>query len=167
MWGDIAIAFLLAFATAYVITPYTIRLSKKIGALDVPIEKRKIHTKAIPRLGGLAVIAGFTVSTIYLVITMNIEKTMIFNSYDGYGTKLIGFFLGALILSVFCFIDDWKGIPPYVKLLGQLLAAIVVVLFGLLCNFIIEKIVFSSIISILYLSLCLDHFDVLFLNTFL
>ena len=83
MWGDIAIAFLLAFATAYVITPYTIRLSKKIGALDVPIEKRKIHTKAIPRLGGLAVIAGFTVSTIYLVITMNIEKTMIFNKFIG------------------------------------------------------------------------------------
>ena len=47
MWGDIAIAFLLAFVTAYVLTPYTIRLSKKIGALDVPKEKRKIHNKSI------------------------------------------------------------------------------------------------------------------------
>ena len=36
MWGDIAIAFLLAFITAYVITPYTIRLAKKVGALDIP-----------------------------------------------------------------------------------------------------------------------------------
>ena len=43
MWGDIAIAFVLAFITAYVMTPYTIRFSKKIGALDVPTEKRKIH----------------------------------------------------------------------------------------------------------------------------
>ena len=41
MWGDIAIAFLLAFITAYVITPYTIRLAKKIGALDIPKDKRK------------------------------------------------------------------------------------------------------------------------------
>ena len=29
MWGDIAIAFLLAFITAFVITPYTIRIAKK------------------------------------------------------------------------------------------------------------------------------------------
>lgn len=131
MWGDIAIAFLLAFATAYVITPYTIRFSKKIGAVDLPIEKRKIHKDAIPRLGGLAIIAGFIVSTIYLIITMRIEKTMVFNMYDSYGTKLLGYFLGVVILSIFCFIDDWKGIPPYVKLLGQLLAAIVVVFFGI------------------------------------
>lgn len=131
MWGDMSIAFLLAFITAYVITPYTIRLSKKIGALDVPSEKRKIHTGAIPRLGGLAVIAGFTVSTIYLLIVMNLENTLTLGGYDNYGYKLLGFFLGAIVLSVFCFIDDWKGIPAYVKLLGQTLSAVIVVLFGL------------------------------------
>lgn len=131
MWGDMSIAFLLAFITAYVITPYTIRLSKKIGALDVPSEKRKIHTGAIPRLGGLAVIAGFTVSTIYLLIVMNLENTLTLGGYDNYGYKLLGFFLGAIVLSVFCFIDDWKGIPAYVKLLGQTISAVIVVLFGL------------------------------------
>lgn len=131
MWGDMSIAFLLAFITAYVITPYTIRLSKKIGALDVPSEKRKIHTGAIPRLGGLAVIAGFTVSTIYLLIVMNLENTLTLGGYDNYGYKLLGFFLGAIVLSIFCFIDDWKGIPAYVKLLGQTLSAVIVVLFGL------------------------------------
>lgn len=131
MWGDIAIAFLLAFITAYVITPYTIRLSKKIGALDMPIEKRKIHNGAMPRLGGLAVIAGFTVSTIYLLIVMNVEGTLSLTNSDAYGIKMLGFFLGALILSIFCFIDDFKGIPSYLKLIGQLLSAIVVVLFGL------------------------------------
>lgn len=30
MWGDIAIAFLLAFITAFVVTPYTITLAKKL-----------------------------------------------------------------------------------------------------------------------------------------
>lgn len=50
MWGDIAVAFLLAFITAYVITPYTIRFAKKVGALDVPKEARKIHKKPMPRL---------------------------------------------------------------------------------------------------------------------
>lgn len=54
MWGDIAIAFLLAFITAYVITPYTIRFAKKIGALDIPKDKRKIHDHAMPRLRGIS-----------------------------------------------------------------------------------------------------------------
>lgn len=131
MWGDIAIAFLLAFITAYVITPYTIRLSKKIGALDVPTEKRKIHNGAMPRLGGISIIAGFTVSTIYLLIVMSIEGTLDLNSSDSYGFKMIGFFLGAFILSIFCFMDDYKGIPSYVKFVGQVLSALVVVLFGI------------------------------------
>lgn len=130
MWGDISIAFLLAFITAYVVTPYTIRLSKKIGALDLPTEKRKIHNGAMPRLGGLAVIAGFTVSTIYLLIVMSLEKTLMLDGPDNYGLKLIGFFLGAIVLSIFCFFDDWKGISPYLKLLGQTLSAIIVVAFG-------------------------------------
>ena len=34
MWGDIAIAFLLAFITAFVVTPYTIKLAKRVGAIE-------------------------------------------------------------------------------------------------------------------------------------
>ena len=50
MWGNIAIAFLLAFITAFVITPYTIRLAKKLGAVDDPKDKRRINIIAMPRL---------------------------------------------------------------------------------------------------------------------
>lgn len=50
MWGDIAIAFLLAFVTAFVITPYTIRLARKVGAVDVPSDRR-VNKKPMPRLG--------------------------------------------------------------------------------------------------------------------
>ena len=53
MWGDIAIAFLLAFITTFVITPYTIRLAKKVGAIDMP-EKRRINSKPMPRLRGFS-----------------------------------------------------------------------------------------------------------------
>ena len=45
MWGDIAVAFLLAFITAYVITPHTIRFARKVKAVDIPKESRKIHKK--------------------------------------------------------------------------------------------------------------------------
>lgn len=92
MWGDIAIAFLLAFITAYVVTPYTIRLANKIGAVDVPRDTRKIHKNAMPRLGGLAVIVGFTVSIIYLLTIMSIENSINLFGHDNYYIKLIGFF---------------------------------------------------------------------------
>lgn len=144
MWGDIAIAFLLAFITAYVITPYTIRFAKKIGALDSPKSKRKIHDHPMPRLGGLAVIAGFLVSTMYLLIVMSLEETLNL-SVDNYYTKLVGFFVGSIILAIFCFFDDWKGIPPYVKLVGQILAALVVTFSGIR----IDKIVLSSLNTII------------------
>lgn len=50
MWGDIAIAFVLAFIIAFVITPYTIRLAKKVGAIDYPKDERRINKKPMPRL---------------------------------------------------------------------------------------------------------------------
>jgi len=131
MWGDIAIAFLLAFITAYVVTPYTIRFAKKVGALDIPKESRKIHKKPMPRLGGLAIIAGFAISVIYLLIMMSVEKTINLNDYNQYWIKLLGLFGGAIILATFCIFDDIKDLNPFIKLLGQIMAAIVVTLSGI------------------------------------
>ena len=132
MWGDIAIAFLLAFITAYVITPYTIRLAKKVGAVDIPNDRR-VNKKPMPRLGGLAVIAGFLVSGIYLIVTMYIEKNINFTA-DGLSKKLLGFLLGIIVLGITCFIDDVKNIKPLAKLAGQTLAAILVVSSGVLID---------------------------------
>ena len=128
MWGDIAIAFLLAFITAFVITPYSIRWAKKVGAVDYPNDRR-VNKKPMPRLGGIAVIAGFLVSAIYLIITMRIENNIDFIT-DGLGKKLLGFLFGAMVLGITCYIDDVKGISPLAKLAGQLIAAIIVVSCG-------------------------------------
>lgn len=134
MWGDIAIAFLLAFITSFVATPYTIRLAKKIGAVDVPKEERKIHKKVIPRLGGLAVIAGFIVSILYLFIVMSLENTIDLKGSENYYIKLIGFFAGFLVLGIVCFIDDLRGVPALVKLCAQTVAAFIVVQSGVIID---------------------------------
>lgn len=133
MWGDISISFLLAFAAAFVITPYTIRLAKKVGAIDLPNERR-INTKPMPRLGGIAVIIGFVLSSVYLITIMSLEKT--FNAFgpENYFYKLIGLLLGISVLGTFCIIDDIKGMPAIVKLIGQIIAAIIVVSFGVRIN---------------------------------
>lgn len=144
MWGDIAIAFLLAFITTFVATPFTIRLANRIGAVDVPLETRKIHKKTIPRLGGLAVIAGFIVSIVYLFIVMSLEQSIDLMGPENYYRKLIGFFIGLIVLSIVCFIDDLKDIPALVKLCAQIIAAIIVVENGIVINQVNMK-VFSEI----------------------
>lgn len=127
MWGDIAIAFVLAFITAYVIVPYSMRFAKKIRATDKP-EARRVNTIEMPRLGGLGIIAGFFVSMIYLLISMELENQAMIAEYH---MKLIGLFLGLIIIVLVGFIDDWKGINPIIKLLGQTAAAGVVMAFGI------------------------------------
>lgn len=131
MWGDVAIAFILAFIVAFMATPYTIKLAKKIGAVDVPKDERRMHKRAMPKFGGPAVILGFLVAVVYLLIVMSLEDTIILNGPENYGMKLIGLFLGIVIISITCIIDDIKTIKPIVKLSGQLLAAIVAVAFGI------------------------------------
>ena len=130
MWGDISISFLLAFVTAFVVTPYTIRLAKRVGAIDLP-EKRRVNEEPMPRLGGIAVILGFLISSIYLIIVMNLEHSFELFGTENYFYKLIGLLLGIIVLAIFCYVDDVKGLPAIVKLIGQIIAAIVVVSFGI------------------------------------
>ncbi len=79
----------------------------------------------------MAVIAGFFVSVIYLIITTSLEGKIDFFGEDSYYLKLIGFFAGILVLGITCFIDDSKGIPSLVKLAAQIVAAIIVVVCGI------------------------------------
>lgn len=133
MWGDIAIAFMIAFMTAFMMTPQTIRLAKKLGAVDYPEDERRINKITMPRLGGLAVIAGFIISIVYLLIVMTMEGNIDLSN-DNYHTKLLGFAMGGLIIGVVCFYDDVKGTKAIVKLMAQIVAGIVVVKSGIIID---------------------------------
>ena len=50
MWGDIAIAFTIAFLAAFMLTPLTIKLANKVGAVDTPQDERRINKITMPRL---------------------------------------------------------------------------------------------------------------------
>ena len=130
MWGNIAIAFLIAFIVAFMTTPYTIIIAEKVGAVDIPKDKRRMHHHAMPKFGGPAVILGFLVSVIYLLIIMNIEGSIDLFSSENYILKLLGTLLGIVIITITGVVDDIKTIKPLTKLAGQMLAAIVAVYFG-------------------------------------
>lgn len=111
---DYIIVFMLAFLGVYFLTPLMIRFANKINFMDNP-EARKMHLKAIPLLGGLAVFIGFTALLIYDVV--------IFPGKN-FDQRLIGFYIGALIIVITGLIDDRMGMSPKVKMVGQLLCAI-------------------------------------------
>ena len=100
----------------------------------------------------MAVIAGFFVSVIYLLIVMSFENTIDLFGTEKYGLKLLGFFTGVVILGIVCYIDDVKGIPSLTKLAAQILAAIIVVMSGIrIENFTLpftdDKIMFNEVFS--------------------
>lgn len=131
MWGNIAIAFLLAFIVAFMATPYTIKIAKKVGAVSIEKGKRRMHNRQMPKFGGPAVILGFLVSVGYLLIVMSLEGGINLFGEEQYGKKLLGMLLGIIVLAITCIIDDIKTIKPLTKLSGQLLAAIIVISFGI------------------------------------
>ena len=130
MWGNIAIAFVLALIVSFMATPYSIKIAEKIGAIDIPKDDRRMRKKTMPKLGGIAVIAGFAVSTIYLISVMSIEGSIDLFDENFYLKKLLGIGIGVIIIAITGIIDDTKTLKPWQKLFGQLLAAIIVVAFG-------------------------------------
>ncbi len=119
---DILITFILAAVTAAIVTPLTIKLAHRVGAIDEPKDARRVHTKAMPRLGGLAFISGFFVAILYMLLT---------NSTLSNGVNLWGFFIGLAIIICIGFLDDVYHLKAWHKLLGQVIAAILVIASGL------------------------------------
>jgi UDP-GlcNAc:undecaprenyl-phosphate GlcNAc-1-phosphate transferase len=113
-------AFLAALAVTAVLTPLTMRLARAIGAIDQPRE-RGLSERPTPLLGGLAIFAGALVAGLIWLPA-------------GYGSKQTelwhGVLLGAAVITLVGAIDDRFELHPAVKLVGQILAAVIVVHYG-------------------------------------
>lgn len=107
----LAVAFLIAFAA----TPMVISLAHKINALDVPKDARRVHSKPVPLIGGLAIFYGFIVSVICFA---TIDR------------ETMGILIGSVIVVTVGVIDDMKDMNAIVKLLGQIVAALITIYFG-------------------------------------
>ena len=124
------LAVVIAFVISFVMTPIVKSFAVKIGAMDVPTEKRRVHDHPIPRMGGLAIFIGFLLSVVLFTdITEQIRGILI-------GSIIIVVVVGA--------IDDIISLKATVKLAGQLLAAIVAVCHGVLIEFFVNPIVFGE-----------------------
>lgn len=107
------LAFCLALLIAYLATPVVRKLAIKIGAIDQP-NARKVHKAPIARLGGLAMYLSFMAA---ILLTLPLDA------------QIYGVLLGATLIVVLGVIDDLVELSPKVKLVGQILAAAVLVAF--------------------------------------
>lgn len=119
-WVLYIAAFSTAFAISNVMTPVAKKLSLKLGAIDMP-KKRGMHHKPMPRMGGIAIVVGFMATVILLYNFVDYSDVK----------KLIGFFIGALIIVVLGMVDDVKNLPAKFKFIVQIIAALIPVIFGI------------------------------------
>src|SRR5829696_6280760 len=104
------VGFLLAAGLVLVLTPLVGRLAPLIGGLDDKADRPRVHKGAIPRIGGLAIVAGILVPTAILI------------DLDG---PYLGIFLGTFLVAALGLFDDLKGVTPSVKLAGVTAIALV------------------------------------------
>lgn len=116
------ISFTMAFIVAFCATPMVRKFAKKIGAVDIPKDARRMHQKPIPRLGGLAIVLGFVVGIIFNNIGYNLELMGI-----PFDRHTVGILLGVMLIVAIGFIDDIYALGAKLKLSVQILAALTIV----------------------------------------
>jgi UDP-GlcNAc:undecaprenyl-phosphate GlcNAc-1-phosphate transferase len=117
---QVILIFLTALIFSIVSTPIARRIALAVGVVDAPAA-RKVHTDPVPLLGGAAIYVAFMVGLIVL-------------GDRAYIRELIGIMLGATLVSLFGLADDHWGLHAYLKLGGQLLAGIILLLGGTQVN---------------------------------
>ena len=130
---EYVISFIMAFIIAFSATPIAIKLAFKLGAVDVPKDSRRMHKKAMPLMGGLAIVLAFILTLLFNVILSNLG---FINTFLSQTPKMFFGFMGGLLIIIFCgVIDDIFHLRAKYKFLFQLAAAALVVLTGTKIDF--------------------------------
>ena len=115
--SQIFFMFLVAFVVSLILTPMARWLGVRLKAFDVP-SGRKVHTRPIPRTGGLAIFASVILTNIIFSFVYP-EERFLFTTHPQWSILAFGFYF----IFALGFFDDFKRLGPKVKFLGQILAA--------------------------------------------
>jgi len=108
------ITLLICFIASLVLTPMVKKMAIAIGATDQP-NHRKVHQKIMPRLGGLAIYLSFLIG-VFLI-----------RPDEPYTMAILA---GSLVIIITGVLDDIKELSAKVKMAGQIIAALIVVVWG-------------------------------------
>ena len=124
-----AMALGAALLVSFVSTPLAEAFARKVGAIDVPKDARRVHDHPIPRMGGLAIFLGFVLGVV------------LFAQID---TQLKGILLGSVVIVAVGVVDDITPLPALVKLVVQIGAALIAVWFGVRIEHLANPIFWSA-----------------------
>lgn len=102
------------------LTPFDFPAARRLGAIDIPRDGRRMHTRPIPRLGGLSIFLAFLLFS--LLFCFDIAPSLFYA------------WAGAILLVCVGVLDDALSLPPLLKLTAQLGAAYVSTIGGNLVN---------------------------------
>jgi UDP-GlcNAc:undecaprenyl-phosphate GlcNAc-1-phosphate transferase len=126
-YWDAVFAFLVAMVVAAALTPLAARFAVRVGAVDKP-RARGLAERDTPRLGGLAILAGVLIAAaIWLPGTITLARVVGGGPRSGGVVHTWTIIVGACVITMVGAIDDIRDLPPLVKLLGQIAAAVIVV----------------------------------------
>lgn len=111
---EVLLSFITAFIPSYFIIPSVINVAHEKHLCDEPGERRS-HVQSTPSLGGVAIFAGLMFSMIFW---------MPFDVFGQLQYTLCAF----IVIFLIGVKDDIMPISPYKKLLGELMAAGIIVL---------------------------------------
>lgn len=116
-WALAIVAAVAAFIITLAATPLSMRLAKRVGAVDVP-GGRHIHDHVTPRMGGVAIFAGVMVPLVVIGYFMGIANASALRHVN-----VPGLIASAFLVFVAGCIDDTRGLNPKIKLLLQAIGA--------------------------------------------
>ncbi|MDX1358488.1 MAG: MraY family glycosyltransferase [Clostridia bacterium] len=111
--------FLIAFLISLAAYPLVRRFAFFTNAISVPKKERHIHSKPMPLMGGLAIIAGFL---------MAVLLNFLLNRNFVAGRELLGLVCGLAIIITMGLLDDIVELNPLFKIIFQVAAAVTAVL---------------------------------------
>lgn len=110
--------FAIALLSSLVLTPLIRRLSTRYGWLDVPRDERRVHFKAIPRLGGLAILASVLIALLILPFVDNlVTQSLLRDKW-----QLLMVFAPAIFVLLVGLYDDLRGADARIKFAGLAIA---------------------------------------------
>jgi UDP-GlcNAc:undecaprenyl-phosphate GlcNAc-1-phosphate transferase len=113
---------------SFCLTWLVVKLALKLKVLDHPKGERKLHSKPIPLLGGLAIFGSFFVANFF-----NLRNIISPTVSPNFITAML---LGAMILMVGGYFDDKYSLKPNKSIIAPILAALIVVISGLKIGYI-------------------------------
>ncbi len=126
-YWDAVFSFMVALAVSAAVTPLAARLARRIGAVDVPRE-RGLARRETPLLGGLGILAAVLVASA-IWLHPEIKLPHVAHGVRGAGGTVHVWWViaGACLITLVGAVDDARDLPPGVKLIGQIAAAVVAV----------------------------------------